>query len=178
MKILISLVLGLFGLLSVNVFAEVTPQTIKPFKSICISNHETGFNWSNGEWMPAKFKTQKYILEKIDYEKEINASNSTERPFLCSAPKVQKIDEGSDLVTACYAISEFGGPPRTNLDARDCIEGFRFGNIQMIQCRGIGNFKPNGLFVKLPSQTSMDLSSDREKNKDSISLAVGTCGVL
>ena len=31
--------------------------------------------------------------EKIDYEKAINASNSTERPFLCSAPKVQKIDE-------------------------------------------------------------------------------------
>lgn len=49
MKILITLVLGVFGLSPINVFAEVTPQTIKPFKSICISSHETGFNWINGE---------------------------------------------------------------------------------------------------------------------------------
>lgn len=93
-------------------------------------------------------------------------------------PKVQKISEGGDLVTACYAFKEFGGSPRTNIEARDCIEGFSFGNIEMIQCRGIGNFKPNGLFVKLPSYVSMDVSSDGGKNKDSISLAVGTCGVL
>jgi hypothetical protein len=156
--------------------SQVTVQTLKPFKSLCISDQETGFDWKDGKWISKKFIPEKYILSKLDYEKAIASEKFIDRPMACGLPKVTKIDEKTSYVSACYAIYTFGSSPIIAVDAQDCIESFTNGNIDFVQCSNVGRFNPNGLFVKLPPSTSMDLSN--KTSKDSISLAVGTCGVL
>ena len=168
----IQLIIGLSGVFSTLVFSQVTPQTIQPFKSLCISDEEIGLNWTNDKWITAKFTLDKYILEKLDYEKAMKSTNIIDRPLLCSTPSAT-----TDVtVKACYSIKKFGTVFSNVLIAGDCYESFKGESIELIQCPSRGNFKPNGLFVKLPSHISMDLSLKKEK--DSIVLAVGTCGVL
>ncbi len=164
------------GAAALPVCAQVTPQTIQPFKSLCIADQESGFNWSNGKWIPAKFEPGKYILQKIDYEEKMLSKNSTERPMLCSKPSATNVDKEKDIVRACYAVQKFGGVIHNWFHANDCYESFKDGKIQEIQCSGVGKFKPNGFFVKLPSYISMDLSTGDEK--DSMVLSVGICGVI
>jgi hypothetical protein len=172
----IQLIIGLSGVFSTLVFSQVTPQTIQPFKSLCISDQDTGFNWVNGKWITTQFTPDKYILEKLDYDKLMNATNYFGRPVNCSVPIASNLDAESSVVKACYSIRRFGSDALITIDALDCYESFKNKTLQGIYCPTQGNFKPNGLFVKLPSYISMDLSP--KKVKDSIALSVGTCGVL
>jgi hypothetical protein len=163
------------ALMPISIGAQVTTQTVKPFKSLCISDKETGFNWSNGGWVAVNFKSDKYILKKIDYDSASASNDPSERPLLCKPPEVLYEYKNITSVRACYSFSTFGRPTSA-FDMQDCSEVFNNGRLERVDCKGIGRFKPNGLFIKLPSDTSMDLSD--EKTKDSMVLAVGTCGVL
>lgn len=155
--------------------SEVTTNTLPPFKSLCISEEDVGFNWEGGKWTPSRFKPKKYILQKLDYEDSMKKV-IYDQPRMCETPIARKVDESMDIATACYIVYEFGKSPLIFSDATTCYESFNKGKIDFIQCPKYGNFKPTGLFVKLPSAFSMDLSE--KPYKDSMSLAVGTCSIL
>ena len=164
-----------FALIPISIWAEVTTQTVKPFKSLCISDKETGFNWTNGEWGPVNFKSNKYVLQKVDYDAAASGEPS-QRPLFCRPPKVgSESINNMYYVTACYSFSKFG-KPSSYIDMVNCSEIFNGGQLEHITCEGVGKFKPNGLFIKFPSSVSMDLRDT--KDKDSMVLAVGTCGVM
>jgi hypothetical protein len=176
MNIRIVLLCLLVGAAAAPVCAQVTTQTIQPFKSLCIGEQASGFDWKNDKWEHTKFKPEKYILQKIDYEERMLSKNYIERPISCSKPKATNVDKEKDIVLACYAANKFGQVASYLFDAADCFELFKDGKIQEIQCSGVGKFKPNGSFVMLPSNISMDLSTGNEK--DSLVLTVGVCGIL
>jgi len=156
--------------------AQVTPQTIKPFKSLCVDEKSTGFNWNNGKWEAATFNLSKYTLEKIDYNKQILSEKVIDRPLSCEKPTATNVDNEKDVVLACYAVNRFGRPTYNAIHAANCLESFKGGQIESIYCSGVGSFKPNGLFVKLPTPTALDLSDGNYK--DSMVVSVGTCGVF
>lgn len=176
MNMRIVLLCLLVGAAAAPVCAQVTTQTIQPFKSLCIGEQASGFNWNNGKWEHTKFIPEKYILQKIDYEEKMLSKNFLERPISCSKPKATNVDKEKDIVLACYAAIKFGEVASLFFDATDCYESFKDGKIQEIQCKGVGNFKPNGSFVMLPPYNSMDLSADNVKA--SLALTVGVCGIL
>ena len=170
-----SFVSVLFGFLWIAAHAEITTETLKPFKSLCIAEQATGFNWKDGSWTPQKFKGDKYIIQKLDYEREIAASSFVDRPLRCEKPTITG-SAAYTWVKACYAISEWGEAPFLFSQSRQCTELYVDEKLVSIQCSDIGRFKPNGLFVMLPSSESLDLSNST--SKDSIVLSVGKCGVL
>ena len=166
----------LFSAVASPLLAQVTPQTIPPFKSLCIDEEASGLDWENGQWKHTKFFPRKYILEKIDYEKTIISKRAADRPFSCSKPNAIKVDDEQFIVTACYALKIFGRVSMNLLDADDCKESFTAGKLESIFCKGVGRFLPNGPFIKLPSSGSLNISKDKEK--DSLVVSAGTCGVL
>lgn len=176
MKVGIVLLCLLFGVATASVRAQVTPQTIQPFKSLCIAEQASGFDWNNGKWVHQKFVPKKYILQKIDYEKSMLSGKIVDQPVLCKKPSTTNINKELDIVTACYVVIEFGKVAFNVIDAIECHESFSNGNIKNISCKGVGNFTPNGGFVMLPSSSSLDVSFAKEK--DSMAVSVGTCGVL
>lgn len=157
--------------------AEVTVDSVKPFTSLCIGENSTGFDWRGGKWMQTNFKPDKYLLKKIDYEKAMLSPNAIDRPILCNKPSFKSYNTSAlAFVKACYSFTRFGGPSISWIESKMCLESFRSGSFDEINCEGVGRFKPNGLFVKLPSSTSTSLGSEPEK--DSLNLEVGTCSVL
>jgi len=156
---------------------EITVDSIKPFTSLCVGENSTGFNWIEGKWVRTNFKPEKYLLQKINYEKEMLSPNFNDQPLLCNKPSLQTYSSsGWAFVKACYVFRPFGTPLSMLTDAKQCLETFRNGSLDNINCEGIGLFKPNGLFVKLPSYISMDLRSST--SKDSMALEVGICSAL
>ena len=155
--------------------AEITIETLKPFKSLCIAEQATGFNWKEGGWILQRYIEKKYILQKLDYEREIAAAKFVDRPQLCTKPKVT-VYEKHAWVSACYIFNEWGEAPSLMINAQDCDESYVDDKLVAIKCQNIGRFKPNGLFVKFPSSESLDLSNSI--TKDSMVLSVGKCGVL
>jgi len=166
----------LFSAATSPLLAQVTPQTIPPFKSLCIAEEASGLDWENGKWKHKRFIGEKYILEKIDYEKTIISEKTIDQPISCSKPNAIKISDERFIVTACYALKIFGRVSMNLLDADDCKESFKAGKIELISCKGVGTFLPNGPFIKLPSSGSLNISADKEK--DSLVVSAGTCGVL
>jgi hypothetical protein len=159
--------------------AEITTASIKPFTSLCIADDSTGYNWRNGKWIQANFNTKRYLLQKLDYEKQINSENVIDRPLSCDKPTATIINASKNnvVVKACYSLRNFGSKLNVLAESQNCYESFKNGELELIQCPGLGNYKPDGLFVKLPSYISMDLSNNKDE-KDSISLAIGKCSVL
>jgi hypothetical protein len=164
----------LFSAVASPLLAQVTPQTIQPFKSLCIAEETSGLDWENGKWKHTRFKGEKYILEKIDYEKAIISEKILDRPISCSKPNALKIVDDYFIVTACYALKNFGKVESNVIKAGDCLESLKGGIIQSISCKGVGMFLPNGSFIKLP--LVLDISTNKEK--DSLAVSTGTCGVL
>jgi hypothetical protein len=176
MKVGIVLLCLLFGVATASVRAQVTPQTIQPFKSLCIDEQASGLDWENGKWENTKFKPGKYILEKIDYEKSIISEKFLDRPISCTKPIATKLDNENSIVTACYVVKKFGKVESNFMAAEDCYESFKNGKIESIYCKGTGKFMPNGQFIKLPASESLDISSTNIKS--SIVVSAGTCGLL
>jgi hypothetical protein len=166
----------LFSAAASPLLAQVTPQTIPPFKSLCIAEEASGLDWENGKWKHTRFKPEKYILEKIDYEKTIISEKIIDQPISCSKPNAIKFADEKFIVTSCYALKIFGRVSMNLLDANDCEELFTAGKIEAITCKGVGIFLPNGPFIRLPPSKSLDISADKEKN--SLVVSAGTCGVL
>jgi hypothetical protein len=174
MKIIVFWII--FGAVASPLFAQVTPQTLKPFKSLCIDEKSTGYNWNNSRWDVATFNLSKYTLEKVDYDKGMLSEKVIDRPLSCGRPTATNIDNEKDIVLACYAVNRFGRPTYNAVHAANCLESFKGGVIQSIYCSGVGSFRPNGLFIKLPTPTALDVSDSIYK--DSMVVSVGTCGVL
>jgi hypothetical protein len=163
-------------LFSFSSFGQVNTLTLKPFKSLCIADFSTGFDWVNGKWIPKNYKSEKYIFEKVDYENQIKAVDFLDRPLMCEIPSATIVNSEKAIVKACYAFRNFGSKSMLASQAQTCYESFKNDQLELIQCPSLGNFKPNGLFVKLPSFISMDLTNKKEK--DSIAVDVGSCGML
>lgn len=176
MKILIISTLIFFHISSV---AQISTSTLRTFTSLCIAENSTGYNWRNGKWIQTNFNNEKYLFQKIDYDEKITSPNITDRPLLCNKPDVTSIENNGKnaIVKACYSMREFGAQVNVLLDSQNCYESYKNGELEVIQCSNLGNFKPDGLFVKLPSYISMDLSMNKEK-KDSMTLVVGKCSIL
>ena len=166
----------LFSAVASPLLAQVTPQTIPPFKSLCIAEEASGLDWENGKWKHTRFIPGKYILEKIDYEKTIISEKIIDQPASCSKPNAFKVNDEHFLVTACYTFKIFGSVSMNLLDADNCTELFKGGKIESISCKGVGRFLPNGPFIKLPSSGSLNISKDKEVG--SLVVSAGTCGVL
>lgn len=157
-------------------FGQVTSMTIKAFTSLCIADSSTGFDWVNGKWIRKNYNSERYILQKIDYENQMKAADTLDRPITCDEPFASVVNSERAVVKACYSFRNFGSKSTILTQSQNCYESFKGGDLDLIQCPGVGNFKPNGLFVKLPSFISMDLSNKKEK--DSIAIEVGTCSTL
>ena len=156
--------------------AEINTNSLPPFKSLCIGEQSTGFNWVNGKWKQTNFNSSRYVLEKIDYSSAMKSKNPIEIPISCKAAVATKVNSELTIVEACYLYYEFGVKPIIMINANMCYESFENGNIKDIDCTGKVKFKPNGLFVALPSNVSMDITNSNYK--DSIAITVGTCGQL
>lgn len=158
--------------------AQITTSSIKPFTSLCIADNSTGYNWRNGKWIKVNFNPKRYLLQKLDYEKQMISVDIIDMPLSCEKPNANIIDEikKNVIVKACYSLREFGSKINLLADSQNCYESFKNNELELIQCPGLGNFKPDGLFVKLPTYISMDLSNNNEK--DSITLDVGNCSSL
>ncbi len=170
-------ILLFFGILfALPSFGQVPSMSLKPFTSLCIADSSTGFNWVNGKWIRNDYNPERYILQKIDYENQMKAADTLDRPITCDEPSGSVVSSERAVVKACYSFRKFGSKSIILSQSQNCYESFKGGDLDLIQCPGIGNFKPNGLFVKLPSFISMDLSNQKEK--DSIVIDVGSCAVL
>lgn len=168
------MLISLASLSSVEAVAQ-TATTVPYFTSLCIADEAVGFNWRNGRWTFTRFQPERYTFQKIDLERYRQETVLTRRPLLCSDAEVTKITNGA-IVKACYVVHRFGEQPFLPGDASMCYESHINGNLELIQCPGVGNFLPNGLFVKLPVSTSMLLKD--ESTKDSMVVSVGKCGVV
>jgi hypothetical protein len=167
------LLLGLI-IVSGTLFAEDLP-TLAPFKSVCVSDQSSGFNWKGGRWTPVQFVVgEKFLVQKIDPEK-YRDKPVNQRPLLCNDGK-EPIHTG-DLTFqyGCYLISTLG-QTRPVLQAETCQEYFEGRQIKSVDCRNFV-FAPDGNFI----QTSTILNIDpKPKNdyKDSLFITLGTCGRL
>lgn len=130
----------LFNAVASPLSAQVTPQTIPPFKSLCIAEEASGLDWENGKWKHKRFIGEKYILEKIDYEKTIISKRIIDQPRSCSKPDAKEFADEKFIVTACYALKIFGRVSLNFFDADDCKESFTAGKLEAISCKGLGRF--------------------------------------
>lgn len=169
-------------------YAQV--PTSKTMTAICAEEMGSGFSWKNGKWEPAKFKTdtkfhvKRYSTEELQERKK----NATENaPWRCLAETddmekvidVSRIGEvGKFVRRGCYIINELGRKPLPMLDAEVCYESYDKSELVKVQCQAM-HFHPNGLFIRLPWSTAMDVSqSPKDDYKDSLSLAVGKCSSI
>lgn len=177
--------LAIFVLASASASAERPPA--KPYTAICQEDMASGFSWSGGKWAPARFKSdtklhiKRYSSEQVQAS-ESSSSNILERPLSCLNENLDKTFELSPVGGAerfarrsCYLVKEFGQKAAPFVDAEVCIETYEKNSIAKVECKSV-HFNPNGLFIRLPWRTAMDVSASPENDyKDSLSLAVGKC---
>lgn len=154
--------------------ATAVARPLAPFRSLCIPEKATGFNWESAGWVNANFKPQrKLLIQKVDVK--ANASKPVgERYLLCEEPTTVPITGGS-ITKACYAIREHGRPP-AGLDGEMCYESFVEGQVKSIDCRRV-TFLPDGPYIELPWHMNIE-RRPADNYKDSLVLAVGTCSVV
>ena len=156
-------------------------QNVPPFTALCLSELEGGFNWEKGAWVHARYKADdKIIVQKIDHVAALK-NNTTDIPYRCKSidPELYESSPNFNLREACYVIRDVGTDTNLLFDAEKCYESYsKEGVLMDVQCPRF-EFSPNGLFIKLPSRASMNLSKNPPNGyKDSLALAVGTCSKL
>ena len=152
------------------------------FKTLCIGEKSTGFNWHNNEWKFARFNPGKYLIEKLKVEK----SGHT---FFCwseaqeQEKKTRYESADSALDWGCYSVREGQqdlDPPHL---AHLCLEEWTTVNgsfvLQTVSCEDDKiRFKPDGNFTAvLWSGTSGELA-EKSNYKDSLSITVGRCSII
>jgi hypothetical protein len=167
-----------FALFTLFLVAPVCADPSLPrlpyFKSLCVREKETGFNWKNGDWVQANFSPGKQILvQKIDVDAAKDKAPLTENMFQPCRP-----EESRDLkvvihTTACYVVKEIG-TPTTILNVQMCTERFNYKHaLQDVRCEQV-TFQPDGGFIERPLYVDVDLHPPKDY-KDSLALAVGRC---
>jgi hypothetical protein len=145
------------------------------FKAVCIGEKSTGFNWSNNEWHFARFKPEKYFIEKLKPERSA-------RTLLCwSDAQEKKRHETTDMALdwGCYSVRE--GEHGHGL-AQLCLEEWKTINdkllLQTVLCQENDpiNFVPDGEFTAV--QWKSAALTENVPYKDSLSVTVGRCSII
>jgi hypothetical protein len=129
----------------------------RPFKTLCVSEKETGFNWVSGDWVQTNFKAgEKLLIQKM------TASDPR-----CMADK----SKGMFGTSGCYQIEGSGFLPQLILE--NCDEISEKNTLKVVHCRKI-SFHPDGRFIQFPWHA--DISNNPPSGaKDSLVLSVGKC---
>ena len=153
------------------------------FTSQCISKKETGFNWENNWWISINFQPGKiYMARKIDHsDKAFKGKDMMDTPYNCKGIEdriydLGFFDNGDKAREACYTTKAHGSSESLFFSAEKCHERYdKSGRLKEVQCKQM-RFSPDGLFIRLPWEASMDLNPYPDKGyKDSLNLSVGTC---
>jgi len=158
---------------------ELDPvKSIPSFKSLCIEEQSTGFNWEKGKWVPTRFIENKYIIQKINLS---SVKRKEDVPFMCRKV-LNEIPVFSNFnAYGCYLVKRIGDDNVTIQNSKTCDEYYDMNtkNLTSIRCEFVDNisFLPDGAFIKIPY--ILDLTSKPNNGyKDSMSIAVGTCSTL
>ena len=151
--------------------ALAQPPSIPVFKSICVTENETGFKWKSNRWAQTNYRAgDKYLVQKLDVA-SFGGKPRLEKPISCNDNKPQSFGNWI-MISGCYLIKELGTEKSITM-AETCDEHFTSGSLLHIQCRDI-TFQPDGGYIGLPARTS--ISPDLNKTtKDSLVLSVGKC---
>ncbi len=154
----------------------VLPGAIKNdqlFKTLCIGEKSTGFDWRNNQWNFTHFKPEKYFIEKLKPERSA-------RTLLCwSDAQEKKRHESNDMALdwGCYNVREDESPGLAHL----CLEYWKAVNgslvLQGVSCDEI-KFKPNGNFNAVQWSGSDAQLAEKSNYKDSLSITVGRCSII
>lgn len=153
------------------------------FTSQCISKNETGFKWEKNWWVSRDFRPGViFMARKIDHsEKAFDGKDLFDTPQNCKDIEDRIydfgfFDNGNKVRYACYTVKEHGNAGSLFLNAEKCLELYdKSGKLKEVQCKQM-RFSPDGLFIRLPWEESMDLNPYPENSyKDSLNLSVGTC---
>jgi hypothetical protein len=156
------------------------PATIKNdqlFKTLCIGEKSTGFNWHNHEWNFAHFKPEKYLVEKLKAER----SQLTALCWSGTKEKTRHEFAAGALDWGCYSVREGEpglGPPHL---AHLCLEDWKTVNgsfvLQSVSCEEI-KFKPDGNFTAVQWSGGDAELAEKSNYKDSLSITVGRCSII
>lgn len=159
------------GLLATAVVAkDFVP--LAPFKSLCIEDSATGFNWTAGKWKQTNFKAgDRYVVSKLSVDEIARIA-----PVSCASEKIAEPFFSMRSVAACYTIKPFGEEVAQYLDGETCQESYIDDVLVSVKCDRL-TFLPNGDFIKLPWHANI---SRKPKNdyKDSLVLSVGLCSKI
>jgi hypothetical protein len=145
---------------------------IAPFKSLCIEDAATGFNWTAGKWKQANFKVgDRYIVSKLSAEEAKRIA-----PVQCASEKIAEPFFGMRSVAACYTIKAFGEEVAQYLDGETCQESYIDDVLVSVKCERL-TFLPNGDFIKLPWHANIG-RKPKNDYKDSLVLSVGVCNKI
>jgi hypothetical protein len=138
---------------------------VRPFKALCVSDKETGFNWKSGDWVQTNFKAgEKLLVQKL----------AEPQPF-CKEEAI--VTSGGITVTkGCYRINVVGSPPDPLFGVESCDEILEQQSVKVVHCRRF-SFHPDGRFIKLPWHSDIS-NSPKDDYKDSLVLSVGKCSRL
>jgi len=164
------------------VWSQVDRQKgiIDPFTSICIEDKSTGFNWENRGWVAVKFVAdEKFIVQKIP-PAEYKPANGMWHMSCESRQDFNPGNGGKKVTFGCYNVRKFGRELMP-FSSDMCMEIWDGSTLEEINCSKTDPpffFLPDGAFIRYPRRASIDLSTNPKDNyKDSLSLAVGKCGV-
>ena len=130
------------------------------FKTLCVSEKETGFDWQSGNWVQKNFKPgEQLLIQKI----------AGSDPFC----KADVTTDKSGFSKGCYQIKVLGSPS-SFLDIPEvCDEASEKNSLKVVHCRRI-SFHPDGRFIRLPWHADI-FDNPKNDTKDSLVLSVGRC---
>lgn len=169
----------LISLFSVAANCQPEMRNRGAYSLLCVDEDATGYNWVNKKWVRTSFKSEKYVVTRIEPTKySSTAVARTNNLFLCEDKSKDDLNlSNMTALYACYSISSLGEKPGP-MDARMCSEIWEKGNLTQVHCNehsGQFSFEPNGNFIRKPWHSDARSS---ETKKDSLVLSVGKCSTI
>lgn len=169
-----------FGLLCIAPLALAQVKPLPPFRALCVSDKETGFNWKAGDWVPVNFKAgTKVVVQKLDLA-TYESKPFNERPMRCTKEEMRTGELLAGNARGCYHIKEMGMNPPLMFNAEVCEEkvDYSSGMVELVSVKcGQMTFHPDGGFIRLPSHDNVSRMPPKDY-KDSLVLSVGKCSRL
>jgi len=140
----------------------------------CEGEESVGFNWRDGRWQLARFKSSTFIFKKLDHTDVMSP--------MCRFHFANEVDffnpKFNDMfLKRCYSVQRLGSgrDPR----AEGCLEFHTGGEIHSIKCgrNDAYTFHPNEGLIVLTSLRNVEINPD-DDYKDSMSIEVGQCGEI
>jgi len=135
---------------------------------ICESELSIGFNWIDNKFVQTEYKNRKVIFKKINHNlkhkffKWCNFHLALEEDY---------VGHSYPMLSRCYTKQYLGKLASPKM----CIEFYDSNKngpkLMQIDCEGF-KFDPDGLFLKKPSNVSLERNKDY---KDSFAIAHGKC---